>query len=333
MPRSHTPLPTRNRTRVVLEALESRRLMASFNRSPAPAQVYIPIDVSTVSQLSDSAEVTLRRTNNMQGAIQVVVSTEPPQGAPPPASVPSLGSITPYVPGVPASTLSLPLAVAGQHYTPIHEVVTFAEGEEAKTVAVPLIAGAEGPGERILPIYVTPASPGVLGTSASLKLVDRLDVTPPSIVGARLVGPRDGGGIELTFSEPMDPASVANPANYAVSENSHRPNTLDFASFLLSGSVEGHSAKVKITSATYDPAARTVTLASARPLKASAQYSVTSPQPRRSGRGRSAPLIEAAKLTDASGNPINGGIGSFLAAIDGAGRGASPPRGPKAGRS
>ena len=85
-------------------------------------------------------------------------------------------------------------------------------------------------------------------------------MTPPSIVGSRLVSPRDGGGIELTFSEPMDPASVENPANYAVSENSHRPNTLDLASFLLSGSVEDHSAKVKITSATYDPAARTVTL-------------------------------------------------------------------------
>ena len=66
----------------------------------------------------------------------------------------------------------------------------------------------------------------------------------------------------------MDPASVENPANYAVSENTHRPNALDLASFLLSGRVEDHSAKVKITSATYDPAALTVTLATARPLKA-----------------------------------------------------------------
>ena len=150
----------------------------------------------------------------------------------------------------------------------------------------------------------------------------------------RLVSPRGGvGGIELTFSEPMDPASVENPASYAVSENSHRPNALDLASFLLSGSVEDHSAKVKITSATYDPAARTVTLGTARPLKAEAQYSVTNPRPRRSGRGRSAPLIMAAKLTDVSGNPLNGGIGNYLASIDGTGRGASRPRGPRAGRS
>ena len=56
------------------------------------------------------------------------------------------------------------MAVAGQHYTPIREVVTFAEGEETKTVTVPLIAGAAGPGERVLPIYVTPASPGVSGS-------------------------------------------------------------------------------------------------------------------------------------------------------------------------
>ena len=63
-------------------------------------------------------------------------------------------------------------------------MVTFAEGEETKTVTVPLIAGAAGPGERALPIYVTPASPGVMGFVGTLKLVDRVDVTPPSIVGA-----------------------------------------------------------------------------------------------------------------------------------------------------
>ena len=77
-----------------------------------------------------------------------------------------------------------------------------------------------------------------LSDSAEIELVDRVDVTPPSIVGSRLVGLAGGSGIELTFSEPMDPASVENPANYAVSENSHRPNALDSttAAFLLSGS-------------------------------------------------------------------------------------------------
>ena len=336
MHRSHSRRHARNR--INLESLESRWLMASSNRPSPQAQaniplVYIPIEGPIISQFADSAEVTLKRTNSMQGTVQVVVSTDPPQGASPPGSVQTLGSMTSDLPAVSVQDLSLPVAVAGQHYTPIREVVTFAEGEEARTVAVPLIAGAAGPGERVLPIYVTPASPGVSGAHGTLKLVDRVDVTPPSIVASRLVSPRDGGGIELTFSEPMDPASVENPASYAVSENSHRPNTLDLASFLLSGSVEDHSSKVKITSATYDTAARTVTLGTARPLKAEAQYSVTTPGPRRSGRGRSAPPIMAAKLTDVSGNPLNGGIGNYLASIDGVGRGASRPRGPRAGRS
>ena len=149
-----------------LEALESRWLMASSNRPSPQAQaniplVYIPIEGPVISQFADSAEVTLKRTNSMQGTVQVVVSTDPPQGASPPGSVQTLGSMTSDLPAVSVQDLSLPVAVAGQHYTPIREVVTFAEGEEARTVAVPLIAGAAGPGERVLPIYVTPASPGV----------------------------------------------------------------------------------------------------------------------------------------------------------------------------
>ena len=231
MPRSHTLRPTRTRPRLDLEALESRRLMSSFNRPPAPAQVYIPNSGATVSQISYSAEI---------------------------------------------------------------------------------------------------------------ELVDRVDVTPPSIVGGALVAPGRGGGIELTFSQPMDPASVGNPANYAVGETpiartpSNSPPPPPPTSSAGAAAARTTWAKVRITSATYDPAARTVTLTSARPLKASAKSTVTNPRLRRPGRGRSAPLIAAGKLTDASGNPINGGglvtglylvNGSgpanwiFLVSINGTGRG------------
>lgn len=185
---------------------------------------------------------------------------------------------------------------------------------------------------------------------ASSSEINGGDVTPPWIVSARLVRvPGGGGGIELTFSEPMDPASVENPANYAVGENTHRPNPFEIATsaasalFGGSGTGEDHLAKVKITSATYDPTSQTVTLTSARPLKSSAQYIVTNPRLRRSGRGRSAPLISAGSLTDVAGNPIgfdsqvaslhpvNGSrsTGIFHVSIDGKSRGASRPRGPR----
>ena len=103
MPSSHTPRPTRTQPRIHLEALESRRLMASIIRTPPTAVVYIQNIGSTVSQLSDSAEVTLKRTSNLKAEIQVVVSTEPPPEAAQPVPVARREQdIPPWPPGADA---------------------------------------------------------------------------------------------------------------------------------------------------------------------------------------------------------------------------------------
>jgi len=101
---SHKPRPTRTQPRIHLEALESRWLMAHIIQTPPTAVVSIQNNGSTVSQLSDSADVTLKRSSNLKAEVQVVVSTEPPPEAAQPVPAPSLVASKTYLPGLPGLT-------------------------------------------------------------------------------------------------------------------------------------------------------------------------------------------------------------------------------------
>ena len=97
----------------------------------------------------------------------------------------------------------------------VNQIVTFAEGEDRKTITIPIITGAPNPGEVDVPLTMSIlAGPpnAVLDAPAVLKIKESADVIPPIIVGSRV----NGKDIQLTFSEPMDPARVQDVKNYYV---------------------------------------------------------------------------------------------------------------------
>ena len=81
-----------------------------------------------------------------------------------------------------------------------------------ETVVVPINSGARNPGS----CRWSSASPRLrAGCAAAIEtvyLASSLAAVPPSIVAVQRVA----GGIAVTFSKPMDPATVQNIHNYAV---------------------------------------------------------------------------------------------------------------------
>jgi hypothetical protein len=149
--------------------------------STPPPTVGFTTSSILVSQQSDSVSVTLSRqffTDNNAGTLQVRLATAPS----------------------PAIGVNLPA---------VDQTVTFAAGEDSKTVTILIIKGAPNSGEVdvALTLARVDGPPNVVyGGPTVLQIKASADATPPTITGSRLTR----RGIELMFSEPMDPARVQN---------------------------------------------------------------------------------------------------------------------------
>jgi hypothetical protein len=231
------------------------------------------------------------------GPLQVQVATDP--------SSPAVGVNLPAV----NQTVTIP---GGR---------SFREGGQSfASVTIPTNAGAPNPGEVDVNLTITPIDPPtgftVQGGPLELRILAPDANTPPRIIG--VAGTPDG--IQLMFSEPMNPVQAANVHNYAVrgtyttssgKDDFLSSSPLQFLSpdATLGGTKTSISTKsVPLRSATYDPADFTVTLVPKRKLTYFASVVVTPGSPAKTSaalRDRSSP---AQGLTDLDGNAINQGV-------------------------
>jgi hypothetical protein len=183
-------------------------------------------------------------------------------------------------------------ATAGADYTPVRQLVSFAPGEMTKTVEVPVVAdGVAEPDETVILILSSTQPPGTptyqFPFATALTIVDRADVTPPTVRDTRLVGEGDRPtSFALTFSEPMALGPAQDVRNYYVTAGPPRGTQ----------SLFGGSRQVPLQSAVYDAATQTVVLTPAQPLEASVLYQVSTPS--------TSVLIGAPPLTDVAGNQL-----------------------------
>ncbi|HEX8204045.1 MAG TPA: Calx-beta domain-containing protein, partial [Isosphaeraceae bacterium] len=159
---------------------------------PSPGVIGFGASAFTVSENGGTATITLVRTGGSAGAVTVNVAT-------------SGGSAAP-----------------GVKYTPVNQAVTFANGQTTATVSIRILDNTVADGNQTVVLTLSgPTGGATLGTlsAATLTILDNdpPDVTPPTITDVRLLGTgRTITGIELTFSEALDPARASNPANYTL---------------------------------------------------------------------------------------------------------------------
>jgi hypothetical protein len=86
------------------------------------------------------------------------------------------------------------------------------------------------------------------------------DMTPPTLVNEQLIGtdPRAVEGIVLTFSEPLDPATVSNPRTYRVGRRTDRRQRFDVD--FNNDNDRFRRGLVRFEDPVYDAATNTVTL-------------------------------------------------------------------------
>jgi hypothetical protein len=213
---------------------------------------------------------------------------------------------------------TVPSAAVGVNLAALDQTVTFKPGQTQAAVQVPIITGARNPREVDASLTLVPLNPPpnlINGGPVELRIMANDALVPPTILAAH----RTRQGIELTFSKPMDPVRAASAANYALrGSNTKKSDTKSILSAVFLGKWSGignttYSGNVRIRSASYDPATRTVTLVPARPIDPSAQLVVTSGlQSHRRLRARSRSQTPL-PLTDLSGMPLaaNMGPGEF----------------------
>jgi hypothetical protein len=248
-----------------------------------------------VVQQGDEATVWLQR-SALDGTLQVQVAPDP--------SSPAVGV------NLPAVNQTATFA-AGQ---------TFTEDQTLTSVTIPTTAGAPNPGEVDVDLTITPIDPPtgltVYGGPLELRIMAPNSTTPPRIIGVA----NTPGGIELFFSQPMNPVQASNVHNYTVratwtsySGNGFLDSTplgLLSPDTPLGGVASKPGAKtVPLLSANYDPADSTVTLIPKHSLTISGNGSivVTPGTPAKTSarfRDGSSP---AQGLTDLNGNAIKQG--------------------------
>jgi hypothetical protein len=189
----------------------------------------------------------------------------------------------------------------------VHQTVTFDWNTPDAPVTVPILAGAPNPGEVDVTLTITPIDPPPnlkIGGPLHLRILASEDMLPPEIVSAQ----GTPQGIVLTFSKPMDPAGASNVNDYAVHAMSSSWGGIggySFSSFFGNHSSGPSQPSVRLQSAQYDPATRTVTLVPKRKLNYDVAIFTVSDghQAKVSGRrGHHSNLGQG--LTDLRGRPI-----------------------------
>ena len=153
-------------------------------------------------------------------------------------------TFTPAGGGVPTGTVTV--SVDG-HALPAARLTSLLGRGYASLKTAPLSAGVH----RIVAVYNGNAA---FNASSAIQALDV--VAAPTVTSVRRLGVHaQPTSLVLTFSQPMDPASVQNPANYTLHAPSGQP--------------------IFIASAVYDPAANTVTLRPRLPLNVHRSYQLT----------------------------------------------------------
>jgi hypothetical protein len=283
------------------EPLEHRTLLSGGSAgtqstgAPAPQVVVIQVPSTYVSQQADQLDVTLVR-SAAAGASR------------------SLGPLTINLwaaPGLPPSGTEPVNDIAIAQLIPVSEPVTFQGGVTTDTVVVPIDYSA-GVNSGLVPVQlsVTSSSRRVHGSDATIYLANSLDAVPPSIVAVQRVA----GGIAVTFSKPMDPATVENKHNYAVKFTPSQQFSLeDLTGVGLVQTLNNTKTPIGLRRATYNAATNTVTLVPNEQLGSAGSYTVSNPSSLLAKRNRPK---KAVALTDLQGNPLDeGGIANGVFSI------------------
>jgi hypothetical protein len=288
------------------EVLENRMLLSGNSFSlqssgSAPREVVsVRVPSTYVSQSSSTIDVTITRTMGKK----------------------SLPIKSPLTLRLSANALAPATARGGKPRTssviaPLNTLVVFASGETSQTVALPIFVQAPLPSLVPVQITVSPSSHPQTEAKTMVDLASAQQLVPPSITAVSIVRQGSvGKGISVTFSQPMDPASVENVHNYSVKSvplnkislfATPNPSIVQPSSYLTTSSPQG----IPLRAARYNPATDTVLLVPKSPLTVAKSYIVKSPTSL--GSLRNGPKI-AQPLTDANGNvlnPLNFPEGSF----------------------
>lgn len=256
------------------EMLERRSLLSSTETGHQDIEIQVPS--AYISQQSSQLDVTLTRTDpagrkDARGSITVDFA----------------GS---YAPGT-----------SGDEFTPVDQSVTFASGQATETVAIPINSGAANPGLVPIELTVTSSTRQVKGMTTTVYLTSSANAIPPSIVAVQRVA----GGIAITFSKPMDPATVQNIHNYAVkfspSQNFSLENIYGVG---LVQTLDNTPVKIPLRRATYNAATNTVLLVATEQLGSKGSYKISSPASLLAKKARPG---DAHPLTDVNGNVLDEG--------------------------
>jgi hypothetical protein len=286
------------RRRITLEAelLERRSLLSGT--APGHQDVAIQVPSAYISQQSSQLDVTLVRTtpsghSYAKGSITVDFSATSGPGA---------------------GTAPAPDAT-GQQFTPVNQSVTFPAGQTTESVAVPIHSGAANPGLVPIQLAVTSSARQVKGSSGTVYLASSSDAIPPSIIGVQRVV----GGIAVTFSKPMDPATVANIHNYAVKFSPTQNFSLgNLYGIGLVQALDTSTKTIPLRRASYNPATNTVLLVATEQLGTKGSYKISNPA---SLLAKKAKPSNAHPLTDLEGNVLDqGGSGGAFSITIGKGK-------------
>ncbi len=282
----------RRRFSLEVEPLEHRALLsgesAAMQSTSSPAAQVVAIEVPSayVSQNANQLDVTLVRSaatglNRDLGPVTITFSA-------------SGGSL-------PSGDASVDdIAVA--QFIPVNTSVTFPAGATTEMVVVPIDYSA-GLNPALVPVQlsVTSSSRRVHGSDATIYLSNSPSAIPPSIVAVQRVA----GGIAVTFSKPMDPATVANIHNYAVKFTPSQQFSLaDLTGVGLVETLNNAKTPIGLRRASYNAATDTVTLVPNEQLGSQGSYTVSNPASLLAKGNRPR---KAHALTDLQGNPLDEG--------------------------
>jgi hypothetical protein len=104
-----------------------------------------------------------------------------------------------------------------------------------------------------------PAAP-LLSPAAVSVAADGADVTPPTVIGVRILGtPRETTGVVVTFGESLDAVQAQRVGAYRISRE-HSGDDSGFFSTPFDDDSTGGQQSIKLDAANYDDATHTVTL-------------------------------------------------------------------------
>jgi hypothetical protein len=271
-------ISTRDGRRIALfaETLESRTLLSATGRQ----NVALEVPSAYISQQSSQLDVTLVR-----------------------AMASARRSLTVSFSATSGSTTGVATErdVTGQPFTPVNETVTFPAGQTTETVVVPINSQAANSG--LVPVQLTAATSNrpALGSTTTVYLASSLDAVPPSIIGVQRVA----GGIALTFSKPMAPATVEDIHNYSVKFSPNQNFSLeDLYGVGLVQTLNTSKTSIPLRRGSYDPTTNTVTLITNEPLGPNGSYEISSAPSLQEKKARP---FKAQPLTDLEGNVLNQG--------------------------